>query len=282
MTRPKPRSELALFLSSLRRRIDPEVRVLGPYVRLSRRLGKRVTQEEIAEAIGVCREWYAMLESAGEARTSTRLLDRLADVLMVTPEERTRLFQLALPELGRAQICDDSRAVLEAFARLKSLMTPLWTATSVEDVLTAASERIADWFDGALLVHTARRHESGVWESQPLDDRQDRNDVSKLLRDIDELSLTSESVDAAYLYPQLPNAGDVGTEQLQPLPLRHEIKEAAARRRLPAFTFLKGRVRSRSGLIVGLSTWHESGHSYSASDHAVLAAFAEVTSFALS
>jgi transcriptional regulator with XRE-family HTH domain len=282
MIRRKPRSELALFLNSLRRRIDPEVCILGPYVRLSRRLGKRVTQEEIAEAIGVCREWYATLESAGEARTSTRLLERLGDVLMVTPEERARLFQLALPELGRAPICEDSRAVLEAFAGLKSLMTPLWTATSVEDILTTASERIADWFDDALLVHTGRRHESGVWESQPQDDRADRNDVSKLLRDIDELSLTSASLDAAYLYPQLPNAGDVGTEQLQPLPFRREVEKATARRRLPAFTFLKGRVRSRSGLIAGLSTWHECGRFYSASDHAVLGAFAELTSLALS
>jgi transcriptional regulator with XRE-family HTH domain len=282
MSTRKPRSELALFLNALRRRIDRDVRALGPYVRLPGRVGKRVTQEEIAEAIGVCREWYAVLESAGQARASTRLLDRLADALMVAPAERARLFQLALPELGRTHLRDDSTASLEAFTRLRSLIKPLWAATSVDDVLTTATERIADCFEGAFLVHTARRQRPGVWESQPLDDAQDLNDASDLLREMNALSLTSETIDAAYLYPQLVNAGDVGTEDLHPLPLQHEVQKVVARSRLPTFSFLKGRVRSRSGLIAGISIWHESGHAYSASDRAVLGAVAELTSLALS
>jgi transcriptional regulator with XRE-family HTH domain len=167
MSTREPRSELGLFLNALRRRIDRDAGALGSHVRLPARLGKRVTQEEIAEAIGVCGEWYAVLESAGEARTSTRLVERLADVLMVTPEERARLFHLVLPELGRAQLREDSRAVLDAFARLKSLMTPLWSATSVDDVLRTASEQLADWFDDGLLVHAARRRTCGVWVTLP-------------------------------------------------------------------------------------------------------------------
>src|SRR5712671_3237688 len=96
----KSHSELALFLRYLRRRIHRDVRVLGPYVRLPRRLGKRVTQEELAEAIGVGREWYVQLEcETGKTRASTGLLRRLADALMVTPEERVRLFQLAIPDV---------------------------------------------------------------------------------------------------------------------------------------------------------------------------------------
>jgi transcriptional regulator with XRE-family HTH domain len=58
-----------------------------------------VTQEELAECIGVSRVWYAMLESRTTVRTSSALLDRLAAALMVTPEERTALFDLAFPEL---------------------------------------------------------------------------------------------------------------------------------------------------------------------------------------
>src|ERR1700726_1109935 len=130
------RSDLALFLKFLRQRVDPDVRDLGPNARRPARLGKRVTQEELAEAIGVSREWYAMLEAAGTTRTSTGLVDRLAGALAVTPEERARLFQLALPELGGAQLRDDSIAVLEAFARLRSLSKRLWTATSIENVLS--------------------------------------------------------------------------------------------------------------------------------------------------
>jgi transcriptional regulator with XRE-family HTH domain len=129
----KPRSELALLLNFLRSRIDPEVHVLGPYVRRSERLGKRVTQEELAEAIGVSRRWYASLESAGTTRTSVSLVERLSDALMVMPEERARLLQLAVPELDRMQLRDDSAAVLETFSRLRGLTEPLWTATSIEE-----------------------------------------------------------------------------------------------------------------------------------------------------
>lgn len=58
-----------------------------------------MTQEELAEAIGVSRVWYGMLESSASIRASTKLLDRLSRTLMVTPEERAELFQSALPEL---------------------------------------------------------------------------------------------------------------------------------------------------------------------------------------
>jgi hypothetical protein len=52
MSTRKPRSELGLFLNGLWRQIDRDACALGSYVRLPARLGKRVTQEEIAEAIG--------------------------------------------------------------------------------------------------------------------------------------------------------------------------------------------------------------------------------------
>lgn len=278
----KPRSDLALFLKVLRRRIDADARALGPYVRRSQRLGKRVTQEELAEAIGVSREWYATIESAGTSRTSTGLVERLADALMVTPEERARLFQLALPELGRVRLRDDSIAVLESFSRLRSLSKRLWTATSVEDVLSTTSEQIADWFGSAVLVGSSRRRESGVWEFQAVDDKQGRNNASKIIRETTDLLPTSQSIDAANLYPQLANAGDVGSEELHPLPVQREMLKLYASRRLSGFAFIKVRVRSRAGLIVSFSAWHGFGHSYSASDRAALGALAELASFALS
>ena len=52
----------------LRQRIPLETGQLGPWPRLPVRRGRRVTQEEIAEAIGVSRSWYRMLE--------TRVADR--------------------------------------------------------------------------------------------------------------------------------------------------------------------------------------------------------------
>ena len=279
----KPRSELALFLRFLRQRVDPDVRDLGPHARLPSRLGKRVTQEELAEAIGVSREWYAMLESTATTRTSTGLIERLADVLMVTPEQRATLFQLAVPELGRTRLRDDSNAVLEGFSRLRSLSKRLWAATSVEDVLATAREDIATWFDGAIVIETSRRRESGLWESRAVDDKQDRTNASNVIRELgDRVLPTSESIDAVYLYPQLEQAGDTGSEELLPPTIRRELRKTYVRRRLPGFSFACGRVRSRTGLVAGICIVHELGHSYSASDRAVLGACAELASLALS
>ena len=69
--------------------------------RLPVRCGRRVSQEEIAEVVGVTRNWYCRLESGEAVRTSVQLVDRLARVLASTPEERTALFHLAIPELTR-------------------------------------------------------------------------------------------------------------------------------------------------------------------------------------
>ncbi len=63
-----------------------------------------MSQEELAECIGVSRPWYAMLESNAVVRPSTALLDRLASALMLAAEERIGLFNLALPELKLASI----------------------------------------------------------------------------------------------------------------------------------------------------------------------------------
>jgi transcriptional regulator with XRE-family HTH domain len=276
----KPRSELALLLSFLRHRIDPDVRVLGPYVRLSQRLGKRVTQEEVAKAIGVSRRWYASIESAGTSRTSISLVERLADALMVTPEERSRLLQLAVPELGRMQLSDDSTGVLETFSRLRRLTEPLWAATSTEDILTTATEQLGGWFDGALLVSTTRRRASGLWE-YPVDEQQGRNDAAKVVAEMEKFP-TPELQAALQLYPRLPNPGDIGTPDLWPPPVQRTILRIYARWRLAGLAWLYARLRSRAGFIGGLYVSHEFGHSYSTLDRAVLRAFAEVTSFALS
>ena len=278
------RSEFAGFLKYLRQRVDCDISHLGPYPRLAARLGKRVTQEELAEAIGVTREWYAVLETATRMHASTALLGRLADALMLMPDERTTLLQFALPELGPLKLRDDSRAVLEAFSRLRSLSKRLWVATSVDEALRTASEEIATWFADAALVHTSHRRKSGLWESLVLDDRQERNKALLLIRELeDELLPTSEAIDALKLYPQLSNAGDVGTPDLQPPPVQHEVKKIFARRRLAGFTFIKARVRSRTGLIGSICTVHDDiGHVYSASDRAVLGAFSELVSLTLS
>ncbi|HYZ14819.1 MAG TPA: helix-turn-helix transcriptional regulator [Candidatus Acidoferrum sp.] len=277
------RSELALFLKSLRERVDPDALALGPHARLPLRLGKRVTQQELAEAIGVSREWYAMLETAPTSRPSTALLNRVADALMLAPDERAQLFCLAVPEIGRTELRDDSVAALDAFSRLRSLSRRLWGATSPQEILTTASEQIAVWFKDATLVHTTVRRKSGLWECQPIEDKQERTTASMIIRELeDEVLPTPEAVDNLNLYPLLANAGDVGHPELFSPALRQEVLTVYARRRVPGYTFVKARVRSRTDLIACFCVIHEIAHSYSGSDRAALGAFAELASLALS
>jgi len=94
------REKLRSFLKALRRRLDPNTMLLGEHERISSRRGVRISQEEIAEAAGVSRGWYARLESGEPIQASVSLLDRLAGALNATPHERATLFSLAIPKLG--------------------------------------------------------------------------------------------------------------------------------------------------------------------------------------
>jgi DNA-binding XRE family transcriptional regulator len=93
-------SEFASFLKTCRRSLPPDCVTLGSWERLPVRRGRRVTQEEIAEAVGISRNWYRRLESGDAPRASAKLLDRIAKALRFTPEERTRLFVLGIPEIA--------------------------------------------------------------------------------------------------------------------------------------------------------------------------------------
>jgi transcriptional regulator with XRE-family HTH domain len=93
---------LGAYLRTLRERIPCTVSMLGSYRRLPVRCGRRVTQEEIAEVVGVSRGWYRQLEADSGARASVKLLARLSNALMATPGERIMLFGLALPEMSQA------------------------------------------------------------------------------------------------------------------------------------------------------------------------------------
>jgi DNA-binding XRE family transcriptional regulator len=89
---------IGAFLRAHRENIPRDSALLGSWTRPPGRCGRRVTQEEVAKAVGVSRNWYRRLES-GERRASLKLLDRLADALDFSPEERAELLLLAIPEL---------------------------------------------------------------------------------------------------------------------------------------------------------------------------------------
>jgi transcriptional regulator with XRE-family HTH domain len=84
---PEPREDLRSLLKELRRRL------------VSPRNGKTVSQEELAERVGVSRNWYSALERGVPITPSIQMLSRLASALNATPDERVTLFHLAIPAL---------------------------------------------------------------------------------------------------------------------------------------------------------------------------------------
>jgi DNA-binding XRE family transcriptional regulator len=90
--------EISFLIKRLRGRLDPSTEMLGDHQRLLSRRGKTVSQEEVAEAIGVSRGWFACLES-GSKRPSVRIIARLATALNTSADERADLLELGIPAL---------------------------------------------------------------------------------------------------------------------------------------------------------------------------------------
>ena len=91
--------QIGPLLRGMRCRLDPAASTLGEHQRLSSRRGRAVSQEELAEAVGVSRGWYAMLERGEPIQPSVGMINRVAAALNATRDERLKLFVLAIPEL---------------------------------------------------------------------------------------------------------------------------------------------------------------------------------------
>jgi transcriptional regulator with XRE-family HTH domain len=276
------RGQLNLFLRGRRQRIDPQIRMLGDYERLPVRWGRPLTQEEMAEAIGVSRVWYTMLESGTTIRTSTKVLDRLATVLMLDPAERTRLYHLAMPELGTIELGTESALVLESFAVVRNAMKRLWSATTEVEALETVAEQVAGIVDDADLVFYVRRLHEGVWEWPYIVDR----GMGQRNREAFESAtsrMTPAEVDEFLFFPQLSLAGEVGTPDMYTSEaVRGAYRDIFCDPKLNLGALLHARVRSRSGLIGGFTVKHLGGHEYSAEQSAIMGTLAELTSVALS
>lgn len=86
------RHELAAFLRHRREHLTPE-QVGLPRGRRRRTPGLR--REEVAHLSAVGVTWYTWLEQARDIQVSVQVLDALARTLMLDPNERAHLFQLA-------------------------------------------------------------------------------------------------------------------------------------------------------------------------------------------
>jgi transcriptional regulator with XRE-family HTH domain len=268
-------------LRERRLKLDPNIRFLGGRERPAVRWGKRVTQEEMAEALEVSRVWYGALESGSRARTSTSLLDRLASVLMLDGDERSELFGMALPELKPMALQTQSKEALGGFRILRSTAKRLWSATTDVEALVIATEQLAGIFRDAHLVFYSRRIRVGTWEWPYIVDR-GLGDNNRQAFEAITSGKTPAEVDDVVQYPLLWKPGDLATSEDYPADVRNDHKRIFGEPTLDLDSFLHARVRSRSGIVAGLQVKHRGSYSYTSEVRTIIATLADLASLALS
>ncbi|MEU3979271.1 helix-turn-helix transcriptional regulator [Streptomyces sp. NPDC026672] len=87
-------SELGAFLRSRRAAVSPEEAGLATY---GQRRVPGLRREELAELAGISVTYYTRLEQGESHRISDAVLDSLARVLRLAPDERAHLVRLAMP-----------------------------------------------------------------------------------------------------------------------------------------------------------------------------------------
>jgi transcriptional regulator with XRE-family HTH domain len=108
----------------------------------SRKRSAGLTSAQLAELIGVSQTWYARFE-AGRARMSIKALNRLADALHFDDLERTRVLQLAVPELEYVSKNVTARPMRELLA-LRRFQRRAEAASSRFDLIETAVTAIED------------------------------------------------------------------------------------------------------------------------------------------
>jgi transcriptional regulator with XRE-family HTH domain len=276
----RPR-RLACVLRGARLAIPPEAASLGKFLRLPRRVGKAVSQEEVAEAVGISRVWYVNLETGRSVRTSVGLLERLANTLMLNDTQRAELFPFAPAEFSSRAMELRHGAVLAACGSIRRAAKRLWSASSVEEAFTIAAEDSSTHFSDAGLVGFVHRTAPGRW-NRPLVADGGMGRQSNLLVDDLEASLGPEQFDEVGLYPMLLEPGDVGTRESRAATSIGAAYEATlARHNLQRSALLHVRI-SGGGVIGGILVKHASEREYSETERAVLATIASLASLALS
>lgn len=129
------------FVRDRRLRLAPDSLFLAKQPRLPNRVGKPVTQEELAEHLGITRGWYSRFEAGAPAVFSIALLDRLGDMLTLSAPERAELVNLAMPQLA-PMIARDSTDAYEMVGVMRRAVKRLFTATSEDEILHVAGEEV--------------------------------------------------------------------------------------------------------------------------------------------
>lgn len=272
--------QLGALLKRCRARINCERRSLGPYLRLQVRVGKPVTQEEVAEAAGITRQWYALMETDRAVRVSAAVLARIADALMMDYVERAALFRLAVPELRSAPLTNGSIGVLEAFGSLRNLVRRLWAASSASEALTIVREyAMAELAPDT--VQTLTRVDEGRWNRVTIGDDRRAKRYDSLVQE----RWAGTEVDDLCCYMTLSQPGNLITrferDTIFPALAAKERSALDAVGR-SALSFAMASVRSPRGFVGRILAIHYTGHAYTDVERAQLSTLADVTSLALS
>jgi len=274
------------FLKEQRRQIPRDSASLGRYVRLPARRGKAVTQEELAEIIGVSRVWYAMLESGAALNTSPRVLARLADALDLSADDRKMLFKLALPEFSAtASAFTVAKNLSSAVVPLRTAARRLWSATSEAEILSEAAEAINTIFDDSDFSGAFKRVQPGVWDFPIiLGGNTYSNAIAELHHNLI-VGMTPEQIDETMLYGVLTQPGQVGTrhELHRSVSQKDRINRTFASMGFESTNFIDAHVKSRGGREATIfATYVYGTRDFTEFDRAVMGALADLASLALS
>jgi transcriptional regulator with XRE-family HTH domain len=276
--------KLASLLRVCRMRVPSEARWLGLSIRRSGRLGKPVTQEEVAEVVQVSREWYARLELGRVKRASPVLLGRLADALMMDHAERYALFASAIPEL-REFTFDEAKALALEMSSLRSLLRKLWSASSEGDMLSIILEDCINRFKGIDLAMCARRDAVGTWvHAVPPPLQTTRESLSAVHRIITS-EFDSLEIEEWNLCGALAQPGECcdATAVLRLSPIAKRVLATQKRSGLDKLQVYAAHLRSSHGFTANLAVALDpSRYSFSSLDSEVFGAVAEFASLALS
>ncbi len=244
------------------------------------RRGKVVTQEELAEAIGVSRVWYAMLESGTALKTSPRLLTRLAEVLALSDERRAVLFRLALPEIPVGDRAFAALNDLSSIIQLRTAARRLHSATSESEVLLTVSETISGVFGDSDIAGAFKRLQPGRWDYPVVMGGEKWANAMAEMNHVLYEGMTPEQIDETMLYRSFAEPGHAGNRN----ELFGKLSCVALTRRLPmASEHATFSMPRRDGIEANVFALYVKGQKdFTETDRAVFGTLADLASLALS
>jgi transcriptional regulator with XRE-family HTH domain len=279
-----PAQTIGTFLRKARIKISPDARSLGRVLRHPNRIGKPVTQEEVAESVGVTREWYSRIELGKNQRVAPSLLVRLAEVLMLDGTRREDLFTLGMPELRSASLGTEAASVAQ-LRTLRTIIKRLWAATSEFEIMQTVLEFGQTLFRGMDLVMSHHRLGSGRWEIPVLIGT---DPMQRRLTDLAEMIMTrcdASEIDQWFLHGVVTQPGDtvVFLDILSELAVAKTIPELERQVNLGHSSVLVSHIRSRKGyegnVLIGRAG---ARYDFSSSEVSIFSALADLASLALS